>query len=52
MNLRGRGGAYTGFSWAGLREGDNLKNPGIDGGIILGWIFRKWYVEYGLDRAG
>jgi hypothetical protein len=27
-------------------------SPGVDGRIILGWIFRKWDVGYGLDWAG
>jgi hypothetical protein len=27
-------------------------DPGVDGRIILRWIFRKWDVGYGLDRAG
>jgi len=44
LNLRGRGEAYTEFWWGGLREGDHLGDPGIDGGIILRWIFRKWDV--------
>jgi len=35
-----------------LRERDHLGEPGIDGMIILRWIFRKWDVGYGLDRAG
>ena len=26
--------------------------PGVDGRIIVRWIFRKWDVGYGLDRAG
>ena len=30
----------------------NLKEPGVDGRIILRWIFRKWDVEHGLDRSG
>jgi hypothetical protein len=28
-----------------LRGRDNLKDPGIDGRIILRWIFRKWDVR-------
>jgi hypothetical protein len=24
-------------------------DPGVDGRIILRWIFRKWDVGYGLD---
>jgi hypothetical protein len=37
----------------GKPEGKNrLGDQGIDGRIILIWIFRKLYVRYGLDRAG
>jgi hypothetical protein len=38
----GTGGAYTGFWWGNLRERDHLEEPGVDGRIILRWIFRKW----------
>jgi hypothetical protein len=28
-----------------------MEDPGIDGRIILNWIFRKWAGEHGLDLA-
>jgi len=37
----GKAEVYTGFWWGNLREGDHLGYPGIDGRIILRWIFRK-----------
>jgi hypothetical protein len=37
-----RGEVHTGFWWGHLREGDHLEGPGIDGRIILKWIFKKW----------
>ena len=40
----GRGEVYTGFWWGNLREREDLEHPGIDGKIILKWIFRKWVV--------
>jgi len=46
------GEAYTGFWWGNMSETDHLEDPGIDGRIILRWIFRKWDVGYGLKRAG
>jgi len=27
-----------------LRERDHMRDPGVDGRIILRWIFRKWNV--------
>ena len=30
--------------WGNLRERDRLEDPGIDGRIILRWVFRKWDV--------
>jgi hypothetical protein len=37
----------------GKHEGKRpLEVPGIDGRIIQRWIFRKWNMGYGLNRAG
>jgi len=33
---------YAGFWWGNLREMDHLEKPGLDGRIILRWVFRKW----------
>ena len=41
----GRGEAYTGFWWGNLKERDHLGDPGLDGRIILRWIFRRWDEE-------
>jgi hypothetical protein len=30
--------------WGNLRKRDHWIDPGVDGRIILGWIFRKWDV--------
>jgi hypothetical protein len=46
---RGRGEAYIGFWWGNLRERDQWGDPGIDGRIIVRWIYWKWDVGYGLD---
>ena len=40
----GRRETYTGFWWGNMRERDRLGDPGVDGKIILRWIFRKWDV--------
>jgi hypothetical protein len=48
-----RGEAYTGL-WRkkNLGKRGNLEEPGVNGRIILRWIFRKWDGEcHGLDRS-
>jgi hypothetical protein len=37
----GRGEVYTEFWLENLRERDHLKDPSVDGRIILKWIFSK-----------
>jgi hypothetical protein len=32
-----------------LRGKNQWGDPGVDGRIIIRWIFRKWDVGYGLD---
>jgi hypothetical protein len=31
--------------WGNVREGDHWGDPGVNGRIILRWIFRKWVVR-------
>jgi hypothetical protein len=40
-----------------VREKDHLEDPGVDGRIILRWIFRKWdgdmeWIDPAQDRKG
>jgi hypothetical protein len=41
-HVLGRGEACTEFCWENQRKRDHLEDPGLDGWIILRWIFRKW----------
>ena len=45
----------TEFWWGNLRESDDLKDPGVDGRIILRWLFKKWdggvaWIDLAQDR--
>jgi hypothetical protein len=35
---------HTGFWWGELSEGDHLGDRGVDGRIVVKWIFGKWNV--------
>jgi hypothetical protein len=37
----GKGEVCAGFWWGNLRERDRWRDPGVDGRIMLGWIFKK-----------
>ena len=41
----GREEVHAWFSWGNLRKRDNLDDLGVDGGIILKWIFKKLDVK-------
>jgi hypothetical protein len=41
---RGKAEVCTGFWWGSLRERDRWGDRGVNGKIMLGWIFKKWDV--------
>jgi hypothetical protein len=43
------GEACTGFWWGNLKKREHWGDPGVDGRIILRWVFRTWEMGYGLD---
>jgi len=38
----GRRELHTGFWWGNLRERDHWEDVGVDGRIILKFLFKKW----------
>jgi hypothetical protein len=46
-----RGETYTGFWRRKLRKTGTLGDPGLDGWIILRWIFRKWDVVVSTESS-
>jgi len=44
----------TALTLENLRERDNTEDQGVDGRIILRWIFTNWDVgwDHGLDESG
>jgi hypothetical protein len=42
------GEVHTEFWWGNLRKRDHFEDLGVDGRIILEWIFKKWDGGHGL----
>jgi hypothetical protein len=40
---KGRGEMHAGVWWGSLREGNHLEDQGVDGRILLKFVFKKWF---------
>jgi hypothetical protein len=45
----GQGRCIQGFGWGSLRESYHLEDPGVEGVIILRWIFSRMTDVGGMD---
>jgi hypothetical protein len=43
------GEVHTGFWWGNLRERGHLVYLGMDGSVILKWIYKKWEGGHGME---
>ena len=46
---------HTEFWWGHLKERDHLEDVGVDGGMILIWVIKKWdggfdWINLGYDK--
>jgi len=48
-HVGGQERCIQGFVGGELRERDHLQDLGVDGWIILKWVFRNWDGDFGLD---
>jgi hypothetical protein len=46
--LLGTGKVHTGFWWGNWRERGRMEDLGLDGRIILNWVFKKLVGGHGL----
>ena len=51
-HVQNTGEVHTVFWWGNLGEGHHLEDLGIDGGIVLKWIFKKWGGGMELSGSG
>jgi hypothetical protein len=42
--MHGNGEVCTEFWWGNLKERDHLEDSGVDGRILLRWVFSHWDV--------